>query len=154
MNKEELKTQVAIYKKLYEDTKADFEAYKNKEDVNYLDGIHHKQFVEASIGQIVKEPQNCWFDALECKLVTNNCGKIKGQVIEGMQIVQELGKENNEHYPDFLTLQLVADYIKKYDDTIICPILICESPLSGVIYRYDNYGNGEWQLVGTMIGYA
>lgn len=151
---EKLKQQVAIYKKLYEDKTAEFEALKNKEDINYLDGIHHKDLVEASIGQIIKEPDECWFEALECTLIVKGFIHEKGQVIEGTEIVNELGKEVNGHYPDFLTLKLVADYIEKHKDTIISPMLICESPLSGVIYRYDNYGNGEWQLVGTMLGYA
>ena len=55
------------------------------------------------------------------------------------------------------------DYLEKRNNCNIqisdsdvdnCITVIAESPLSGAIYRYNNYGTKEWQLIGTMLGYA
>ena len=124
-------TQIAFYKKLYEDLKNDFEKYKNDKDINYLDGIHHKKLVEKSIGQTIDKPEECWFDSVEVKIIIDD----------------KLYNANSEK--DFVTLKDISDKEPNKSITVIA-----ESPLSGAIYRYNNYGKREWQLIGTMLGYA
>ncbi len=124
-------TQIAFYKKLYEDLKNDFENYKNDKDINYLDGIHHKKLVEKSIGQIIDKPEECWFDSMEVKIIIDD----------------KLYNANSEN--DFVTLKDISD-----KEPNKCITVIAESPLSGTIYRYNNYGKREWQLIGNLLGYA
>ena len=124
-------TQIAFYKKIYEDLKNDFENYKNNKDINYLDGIHHKKLMEKSIGQIINKPEECWFDSVEVKMIIDD----------------KLYNANNEN--DFVTLKNISD-----KEPNKCITVIAESPLSGTIYRYNNYGKKEWQLIGIMLGYA
>lgn len=125
------KNNAFIMKKLYDDLEKDFENYKNGKDINYLDGIHHKKLVEKSLGQIIDKPEDCWFDIVEVKIIIDN---------------NLYGIDSEK---DFITLKDIAD--KKPNN---CITVIAESPLSGAIYRYNNYGNKEWQLIGTMLGYA
>lgn len=120
-----------ILEQQYENIKNDFDSYKNNKDINYLDGIHHKKLVEKSIGQIIKKPEECYFDIFEVKVIRNN-------ILYGVAI--------NE---DFVSLKQISD-----ESPEECITVIAESPLSGAIYRYNNYGNKEWQLIGTMLGYA
>lgn len=125
------KAEVALWKALYENLKQDFEDYKNGRDINYLDNNHHKILVENSIGQIINKPEDCWFDSIEVKIIRNN-------VLYGVDIDK-----------DFITLKEISDEHPEEFMTVIA-----ESPLSGAIYRYNNYGKKEWQLIGTMYGYA
>lgn len=125
------KAEVALWKALYENLKQDFEDYKNGRDINYLDNNHHKILVENSIGQIIDKPEDCWFDSIEVKIIRNNI----------------LYRVNIDK--DFITLKEISDEHPEEFMTVIA-----ESPLSGAIYRYNNYGKKEWQLVGTMYGYA
>lgn len=120
-----------IWKTLYEGLKKDFEDYKNGRDINYLDNNHHKILVENSIGQIIDNPEECWFDSVEVKIIRNN-------VLYGVDIEK-----------DFVTLKELAD-----EHPEECITVIAESSLSGAIYRYNNYGKKEWQLIGAMLGYA
>lgn len=122
---------IAYYKQIYENLRRDFENYKNDKDINYLDGTHHKQLVEKSIGQKIDKPEECWFDIFEVKIIKND--KLYGVAIN----------------KDFVTLKQISDESPEQ-----CITVIAESPLSGAIYRYNNYGNKEWQLIGTMLGYA
>lgn len=125
------KAEVALWKALYENLKQDFEDYKNGRDINYLDNNHHKILVENSIGQIIDKPEDCWFDSIEVKIIRNNI----------------LYRVNIDK--DFITLKEISDEHPEEFMTVIA-----ESPLSGAIYRYNNYGKKEWQLIGTMYGYA
>lgn len=125
------KAEVAFWKALYENLKQDFEDYKNGRDINYLDNNHHKILVENSIGQIINKPEDCWFDSIEVKIIRNNI----------------LYRVNIDK--DFITLKEISDEHPEEFMTVIA-----ESPLSGAIYRYNNYGKKEWQLIGTMYGYA
>ena len=124
-------TEASLYKHLYNKTLEDFENYKEGKDINYLDGHHHKKLVEKSLGQIIKEPENCWFDAIEVRIIME-------------KRLYYLGPE-----VDFITLKEISD---KHPDNSIT--VIAEGPLSGAIYRYNNYGDKEWQLIGNMFGYA
>lgn len=124
-------TDVALWKQLYKDLEEDFESYKKDKDINYLDNNHHKLLVEKSIGQIIDKPEELWFDAVEVRVIRND-------ILYGINIDK-----------DFITLKEISD---EHPDK--CMTVIAESPLSGAIYRYNNYGNKEWQLVGTMLGYA
>jgi hypothetical protein len=128
---DKLKAEIKIYKTLYEKLQEDFENYKNDKDINYLDGIHHKTLVNKSIGQMIDKPEECWFDIFEVMV-------IKNQMVYGIT--------TNE---DFVTLKQISDA-----DPDNCITVIAEGPLSGAIYRYNNNGNKEWQLIGTMLGYA
>ena len=128
---QELKNKNILINHLYENLKDDFESYKKDKDINYLDNNHHKKLVEKSIGQIIKEPEECWFDAVEVKIIRNN-------ILYGVNIDK-----------DFITLKEISDEYPEMSMTVIA-----ESPLSGAIYRYNNNGKKEWQLVGTMYGYA
>lgn len=48
---------------------------------------------------------------------------------------------------------LTADeVIEQVEDKIIT--IVIESPLSGEIWQYGNYPDGEWHLVGELRGYA
>lgn len=123
--------QIAVLKHLNENLQNDFDNLKKNKDINYLDGIHHKQLVENSIGQKIDNPEECWFDIFEVKVIKDN-------MLYGITI--------NE---DFITLKQISD-----SDPDNCITVIAESPLSGAIYRYNNYGTKEWQLIGTMLGYA
>lgn len=124
-------TIIVLYKQMYENLRKDFENYRNDKDINYLDGIHHKQLVEKSIGQKIDKPEECWFDIFEVQVIKNN--KLYGVAIQ----------------EDFVTLKQISDESPEQ-----CITVIAESPLSGAIYRYNNYGKKEWQLIGTMLGYA
>ena len=128
---EQSQADVKIWKTLYENLKQDFEDYKNGRDINYLDNNHHKILVENSIGQIIDKPEDCWFDSIEVKIIRNN-------ILYGVNIDK-----------DFITLKEISDEHPEEFMTVIA-----ESPLSGTIYRYNNYGKKEWQLIGTMYGYA
>lgn len=123
--------EIAFYKKIYEDLQKDFNDFKKGKDINYLDGIHHKKLVEKSIGQTIDKPEDCWFDEFEVKIIKNN--KLYGVATR----------------EDFVNLKQISD-----EDPENCITVIAESTLSGAIYRYNNYNNKEWQLVGTMLGYA
>ena len=134
MLKEELKkknSKIALLEKLYENLQKDFDSFKKDEDIHYLDGIHHKQLVEKSVGQKIDKPEECWFDIFEVKL-------IKNEMLYGITIKE-----------DFINLKQIAD-----TDPENCMTVIAEGPLSGAIYRYNNYGDKEWYLIGTMMGYA
>lgn len=128
---EQSQADAKIWKVLYENLKQDFEDYKQGKDINYLDNNHHKILVENSIGQIIDKPEECWFDSIEVKIIRNN-------ILYGVNIDK-----------DFITLKEISDEHPEEFMTVIA-----ESPLSGAIYRYNNYGKKEWQLVGTMYGYA
>lgn len=128
---EQSQADAKIWKVLYENLKQDFEDYKQGKDINYLDNNHHKILVENSIGQIIDKPEDCWFDSIEVKIIRNNI----------------LYKVNIDK--DFITLKEISDEHPEEFMTVIA-----ESPLSGAIYRYNNYGKKEWQLIGTMYGYA
>lgn len=120
-----------LWEHMYKNLSDDFNNYKQGKDINYLDNNHHKQLVEKSIGQIIKEPEECWFDTIEVKVIRNN-------ILYGVNIEK-----------DFITLKEISD-----EHPNECITVIAESPLSGAIYRYNNYGKQEWQLIGTMLGYA
>lgn len=122
---------IALLEQVYKELKNDFDNFKKDKDINYLDGIHHKKLVEKSIGQIIDKPEECWFDIFEVNVIKNN--KLYGVAI-------------NE---DFVTLKQISD-----ESPEECITVIVESPLSGTIYRYNNYGDKKWQLIGTMLGYA
>lgn len=122
---------IALLEQLYKELQNDFDNFKKDKDINYLDGIHHKKLVEKSIGQIIDKPEECWFDIFEVKVIKNN--KLYEVAI-------------NE---DFVTLKQISD-----ESPEECITVIAESPLSGTIYRYNNYGDKKWQLIGTMLGYA
>ena len=122
---------IALLEQVYKELQNDFDNFKKDKDINYLDGIHHKKLVEKSIGQIIDKPEECWFDIFEVSVIKNN--KLYGVAI-------------NE---DFVTLKQISD-----ESPEECITVIAESPLSGTIYRYNNYGDKKWQLIGTMLGYA
>ena len=129
MEKKEEK--LRILKQQYKNLENDFDSYKNNKDINYLDGIHHKKLVEKSIGQIINNPEECYFDIFEVKVIRNN-------------ILYEVAI--NE---DFVSLKQISD-----ENPEECITVIAESPLSGAIYRYNNYGDKKWQLIGTILGYV
>ena len=122
---------IALLEQAYKELQNDFDNFKKDKDINYLDGIHHKKLVEKSIGQIIDKPEECWFDIFEVKVIKNN--KLYGVAI-------------NE---DFVSLKQISD-----ESPEECITVIVESPLSGTIYRYNNYGDKKWQLIGTMLEYA
>ena len=128
---EQAQADVKIWQTLYKNLKEDFENYKQDKDINYLYNNHHKLLVEKSIGQIIDKPEECWFDSIEVKIIRNN-------ILYGVNIEK-----------DFITLKEIAD-----EHPNECITVIAESPLSGAIYRYNNYRKKEWQLIGTMLGYA
>lgn len=128
---EKKNNKIALLEQSYKELQNDFDNFKKDKDINYLDGIHHKKLVEKSIGQIIDKPEECWFDIFEVKVIKNN--KLYGVAI-------------NE---DFVTLKQISD-----ESPEECITVIAESPLSGTIYRYNNYGDKKWQLIGTMLGYA
>lgn len=128
---EKKNNKIALLEQLYKELQNDFDNFKKDKDINYLDGIHHKKLVEKSIGQMIDKPEECWFDIFEVKVIKNN-------MLYGITI--------NE---DFITLKQISD-----TDPDNCITVIAESPLSGAIYRYNSYGKKEWQLIGTMLGYA
>lgn len=125
-------TDVKLWQIMYKNLKEDFEKYKKDKDINYLDGNHHKLLVEKSIGQTIDKPEECWFDQIEVKIIIDNT------------------TYTNITSDDFITLQEIANIFPKNS----CITVIAESPLSGAIYRYNNYGKNEWQLIGIMLGYA
>ena len=121
-----------LWEHMYKNLLDDFNNYKNNKDINYLDNNHHKFLVEKSIGQTIDKPEECWFDQAEVKIIIDDT------------------IYTNVTSDDFITLQEIANIFPKN----CCITVIAESPLSGAIYRYNNYGKKEWQLVGTMLGYA
>lgn len=48
----------------------------------------------------------------------------------------------------------LAEISEKYKDECDDFMLICESPLSGKIFRFNNYGDGNWYKIGETCGYA
>ena len=109
-------------------------------DVNYLDAIHYKDAVFESLGKIIENPENVWIERNEC-LVIDYFGK---KMNLGLIPIPE-----DEYEEEFITLADISNL-----EPNGCYKAICESPLGGVIYRYNNNGNHEWQLVGVMYGYA
>ena len=133
-----------IWKHLYRQLEKDFEDYKKGKDINYLDSNHHKKLVEKSIGQTINEPENIKIEDLECKVIVHN-KLFTGEVVANdMGIIQD--------YPRFINLKQIAAWIET--NKLFSCTVIAESPLSGTIYRYNNYNKKEWILVGTMYGYA
>lgn len=135
-----------LWERMYRNLLNDFNNFKKGKDINYLDNNHHKILVENSIGQVIKQPENIEFEDIECKVIIHN------KLFTGWVIANDLGIVAEQEYPRFISLNQIADYIEtnKFGGCIV----IAESPLSGAIYRYNNYGKKEWQLVGTMYGYA
>lgn len=134
-----------LWKAMYKNLSKDFDDYKQGKDIGYL--YNHKKLVEKSLGQIIKKPENIEFEDIECKIIVHNKLLFTGEVI-----ANDLGIELEQEYPRFISLKQIADYIeinKFYSCTVIA-----ESALSGAIYRYNNYSKKEWQLVGTMYGFA
>ena len=123
---------IALLEQVYKELQNDFDNLKKDKDINYLDGIHHKKLVEKSIGQIIDKPEECWFDQVEVKIIVDNT------------------IFTNVTSDDFITLKEIANIFHNKN----CITVIAESPLSGTIYRYNNYGDKKWQLIGTMLGYA
>lgn len=143
---EQSQADAKIWKVLYENLKQDFEDYKKGKDINYLDNNHHKVLVENSIGQVIKEPESIEFEDIECKVIIHN------KLFTGWVIANDLGIVSEQEYPRFISLSQIANYVEtnKFGSCMV----IAESLLSGAIYRYNNYNKKEWQLVGTMLGYA
>ena len=135
-----------LWKTMYENLLKDFENYKLGKDISYLENNHHKKLVEKSLGQIIREPENIEFKDIECKVIIHN------KLFPGELIANDLGIELEQEYPRFISLKQIADYIE-INKFFSCTV-IAESTLSGAIYRYNNYNKKEWQLVGTMHGYA
>lgn len=134
-----------LWKAMYENLSKDFDDYKKDKDISYLDNNHHKKLVEKTLGQIIREPENIEFEDIECKVITHN------KLFTGDIIANDMGIVEEE-YTRFISLKQIAEWIeinKLYSATVIA-----ESALSGAIYRYNNYSKKEWQLVGTMYGYA
>lgn len=71
--------------------------------------------------------------------------------IEGHVLFHKLQGIHNEEY---MTIQEVIDEAKKSEYFNLTFIIICESELSGTIYRYNNYGKDEVVVCGEMGGYA
>lgn len=109
-------------------------------DINYLDAIHHKQEVFERLGSIIEHPEKVWVERTEC-IVIDCLGR---KMNLGLIPIPE-----DEYEQEFITL---ADIAKLEPNG--CYRAICESSLGGVIYRYNNNRNKEWQLVGIMYGYA
>ena len=52
-----------------------------------------------------------------------------------------------------ITLQDIEDRIKNEFEYVGLITVLAESPLSGAVYQYGNYG-GYWTKIGDLIGYA
>lgn len=72
------------------------------------------------------------------------------KVIVGDEIKKVEWKDAHNQYGHYTTLADIQAQFKEY----YCFMVIAESPLSGAIYRFNNYGTNEWYKVGTMCGYA
>ena len=99
-----------------------------------FENIYKSENVESEIGDFIENPEEYWFDILEVKILR----------FEELISIRAFGSDR-----DFISLKEISD---KYPNE--CLTVIAESPLKGEIYRYNNYGDKEWQLVGKMIGYA
>ena len=61
--------------------------------------------------------------------------------------------ENGKYYE--INFQDMMNEIEAKENSKISSfIMIAESGLDGVVYRYNNYGKGEIVEIGTTIGYA
>ena len=72
-------------------------------------------------------------------------------VIANKEIVPFEWSEETPELGGFVTLE---DIQKQLEDKYSSFIVIQESPLSGKIYRFNNYGKKVWYEVGNMCGYA
>ena len=52
-----------------------------------------------------------------------------------------------------ITLQDIEDRAKKEFKHVVLITVLAESPLSGAVYQYGNYGD-YWTKIGDLIGYA
>ena len=52
-----------------------------------------------------------------------------------------------------ITLKDIEDRAKKEFKHVVLITVLAESPLSGAVYQYGNYG-GYWTKIGDLIGYA
>ena len=64
--------------------------------------------------------------------------------------VIELPEKFNDYDLASYTLQELIDELQQYH----CFKILVEGGLSGAIYRYNNYGNGETYKIGDLCGYA
>jgi hypothetical protein len=108
----------------------------NKTEINYLDAIHHKCEVCKSFGKEIEHPEKTWMESLETIVIE-----------KGLDINQDRILEFDE---EFITLK---DIEKKASKNALI-LVIAESPLGGVVYRYGNYRPEKWQVVGVLYGYA
>lgn len=63
----------------------------------------------------------------------------------------------NEEFEDLLTIGEIVDKAiekNKLDKDECCFLIICESALNGIIYRYNNHCENEILEVGELGGYA
>ena len=111
-----------------------------KKDINYLDAIHNKDEVLKDLGSIMEHPEDIWVERAECLVLDLFSNKIDLNLIP---------KHEDKYEEEFITLQDIANLNPNGFYKVIC-----ESPLGGVIYRYNNNLQHEWQLVGIMYGYA
>lgn len=88
---------------------------------------------DIKIDDIIEQPEKVIFDKIETRII------IYSRIISPDDITS-----NN-----FITLEEISN---KFPNT--CIEVKMESGISGRIYRYNNYNDKKWQLVGYTIGYA
>lgn len=109
-------------------------------DVNYLDAIHHKTAVFDSLGRTIEHPEQIWVERAECFVY---------DILGRKMNLDLIPIPDDEDEQEFITLKDISDLEPNGHFKAIC-----ESPLGGVIYAYNNYGQHEWILRGIMNGYA
>lgn len=108
----------------------------NETEINYLNAIHHKYEVFKNFGKEIGHPDKTWMESLETIVIVEGLDGEKNKILEFDE--------------EFITLK---DIEKKAGKNSLI-LVIAESPLGGVVYRYGNYRPKKWQVVGVLYGYA
>ena len=90
------------------------------------------------LGKEIEKPEEIIFDVTEVLVI---------DILHRIYPVNDFSRMSD--YPDLISLKDISD---KYPSG--CYKVIVETPLSGAIYRYNNYGKQEWIKIGVMMGYA
>ena len=106
--------------------------------------LHKNNEHKTCLGFIKKQSENV-FDLIE------NGDLAKFRYLKTIELCDFQDNENNfvNYLKDCLNM---AKHLFNYKYGIIT--VIAESYLGGRIFRYGNYQDDEWQLVGTMLGFA
>lgn len=133
------KTKDSVYMKMSKEHLVKIIGVKN-DAISYITSQKEK-FRGIELGKEIENPEEV--------LIEKGCAFVKTILNEIMDLSQVPSEYDETEYPSLISLKTIEEHIK-------CPCyeVIYETPMGGYIYRYNNYGNKEWIIVGVMYGFA